>query len=482
MVVTVEELIKKVRVYNNNAADISKIRNAYECAYELHRGQFRKSGEEYIIHPLTVAYILTDMHVDCDTLCAALLHDTIEDTDASLEYIEKLFNHDVAFLVNGLTKIKKMEKSDRNELNNANMRKIIISITEDVRIIIIKLADRLHNMRTLGVMRPDKQKRIARETLNFYVNLAKYLGAYKIKEELEDLSFYYINKDEYDRIFKNRNKTIFKNENYLCDMKDNLIKCLNSRNIISDGYIKYKNVYGIYKQLLADKRLSDIHNLLSIVLTTDSKELCYLIVGIVHDLYKPIDSEFRDYICRPKANMYSSLHTTVFGENNNLVQIKIRTNDMDNIANNGIAAYWDLCMGDVRDMMQKELERKYQFFDSLVQINKTFTDNNEFARKISDELFSDMVHVYTSNGGVIELPAGSTIVDYVYKLGYESVNNIFGAAVNGEIMDVNYVLRNDDWICLIENKYVGGPKISWEDFAKTTIAREKIRALKLEKK
>ena len=475
MEVTVESFMKKVKEYNGE--DINKVRRAYELAYLLHKGQYRQSGEEYIIHPLTVADILANMHVDSDTLCAALLHDTVEDTGILLSQIEDMFNKDVATLVDGVTKIRKMSYSDKNELNNANLRKIVTSITKDVRIIIIKLADRLHNMRTLNFKNPEKQKIIAKETLDLYVNLALNIGAYNIKEELEDLAFIYINKDEYDKVFRNRSKIIYKNENYLNDMKKNITYNLDDKGINNNNYIKYKNIYGIYKKLLKGNRISDIHDLLSIILTTDSIESCYLTLGIVHKLYNPVNLEFKDYICRPKTNMYSSLHTTVFGDNNSLVQIKIRTKEMDKIDNNGIAAYWDMYKGDARKIMQEEIERKYQFFDSLVEINNTFSDNNEFAKKISDELFSDKVYVFTDKGDVVELPVGSTIVDYVYKLGYDSTNTIFGAVVNGEVMDVNYVLKNNDRIVLIDNKYIGGPKISWSDFAKTTVAKKRIREL-----
>ena len=477
MEVTAESFMKKVKEYNGE--DIDKVRRAFELAYLLHKGQYRQSGEEYIIHPLTVAYILADMYVDSDTLCAALLHDTVEDTNISLKEIEDLFNKDVAMLVDGVTKIKNLTYSDKNKLNNANMRKIITSITKDVRIVIIKLADRLHNMRTLGFKSPEKQKIIAKETLDLYVNLANSIGAYKIKEELEDLSFIYIDKYKYDKVFRNRNKIIFRNENYLADMKKNIIFSLNNRGIVCDSYIKYKNVYGIYKKLVEGYHMYDIHNLLSIVLATDDISSCYLALGLTHSLYNPINMEFKDYICRPKTNMYSSLHTTVFGDNNSLVQIKIRTKKMDKIANNGIAAYWDMYKGDARKIMQDEIEKKYQFFDSLVEIDNAFSDDGEFAKKISNELFSDKVYVFTNKGDVIELPVGSTIVDYVYKLGYDSTNTIFGALVNGEVMDVNYVLKNNDRITLIDNKYMGGPKISWNDFAKTTVAKTKIKELSM---
>ena len=472
-VITVEDFMNKVKEYNYE--DINKVRCAYKLAYNLHKGQYRQSGEEYIMHPLTVAYILTDMYVDSDTLCAALLHDTVEDCNITLEEIEELFNKDVAMLVDGVTKISKMNYSSKKELNNANMRKIVTSITKDIRIIIIKLADRLHNMRTLDFKTLEKQKENAHETLDLFVNLARNIGAYKIMEELEDLSLKYINRSEYDKVYYNRAKVIFKHENYLREMRDDITNSINDKGINNNSYLKYMNIYGIYKKLINGYKISDIHNLLSLIINTDDVSSCYLILGIVHDLYNPINYEFTDYICRPKTNMYSSLHTTVFGPNNSLVQAQIRTYEMDKIAINGIAAYWGLYKGDARRIMQEELEHNYQFFDSLVEINNMFPDNEEFAEKVSDELFSDKIYVYTSKGKVVELPVGSTIVDFIYKTGYGSSNTIVGAMVNDELREVNYVLQNNDRINLIDNKYLGGPKVNWDTLAKTTLAKKRIR-------
>lgn len=477
MSVSVDDFIKKVKMYNPDGINI--VRKAYELAYNLHKGQYRQSGEEYIIHPLTVAYILADMHVDTDTLCAALLHDTVEDTDITLDEIRELFNDDVCLLVDGVTKISRMNFSSEKDLVNANIRKIVTGITKDIRIIIIKLADRLHNMRTLGFKRPSKQLENAQETLDIYVNLAYNIGAYRIKNELEDLSFKYINDYEYNRIFRARNKIIFKNENVINDMVNEIRYNLEKIDIDSDIYVIYKNIYGIYKRLINsnNNNINDIHDLCSVVLNVSNVGACYMALGCIHSLYFPINYHFKDYICRPKTNMYRSIHTTVFGKNNMLLQAQIRTYEMDKIDNNGISAYWDIYKGNARMAMQEDIEKKYQFFDSLVELDNMFPNNDDFAMRLSDELFSDKVYVYGGNGNVMEMPVGSTVVDYVYKIGGD-VSNLFGAWVNDEIVGLDYVLKNGDRVVAIDNEYIGGIKVSWEDFVKTSLAKKKIREFK----
>ena len=473
MSIGINNLLDKVREYNPSA--IEEVSKAYYLANDLHKGQYRQSGEEYIIHPLTVAYILADMHVDTDTLCAALLHDTVEDTNITLNEIEELFNKDVANLVDGVTKISRMNFSSRTDENNANVRKIVTSITNDIRIIIIKLADRLHNMRTLDFKTEYKQKENAHETLDIFVNLAYNIGAYKLKNELEDLSFKYINRYEYDRILYKRENIIDSSKKYIDEMIDNINNKLNDINVNSDSYVIYKNIYGIYKRLSSGIRMNYIHDLISIIMTTDNVYDCYLVLGAIHSLYNPINDKFKDYISRPKTNMYSSLHTTVFGLDDMLVQAQIRTKEMDNIDKNGISAYWDIYGVDAREKMQKDIRNKYQFFNSLVDINNMFPNNSDFAKKLGDELFSSKVYVYTPLGEVMELPKGSSVIDYLYKINYKDIDLVCGAFVNDELVNLDCVLKDGDRVIPIDNKSLGGPNVKWEEMAKTSYAKRKIK-------
>ena len=473
MGITFDSFVDKVMLYNSKDIDI--VKKAYFLAKNLHNGQYRQSGEEFIIHPLTVAYILADMHVDTDTLCAALLHDTVEDTGISLDEIEKMFNKDVANLVDGVTKISKINFSSKSDMSNANMRKIVISITKDIRIIIIKLADRLHNMRTLDFKSVDKQREIAKETLDLFVNLAYNIGAYKVKNELEDLSFKYLNSYEYDRILFKRKAVILKSKKDIDDMICNINEHLASKGICCNNYVVYKNIYGIYKRLLGGDNIYYIHDLISIVFNCSDVIDCYVVLGIIHSLYPPLNDMFRDYVSRPKTNGYSSLHTTVFGPDNLLVQFQIRTKEMDKIDTYGIGAYWDIYGSNAKEMMQNDIRSKYQFFNSLVQINNMFPNNDDFACKLNDELFSDKVYVYTPSGSVIELPAGSSIVDYLYKINCDANNFVYAAFVNNELVDLDYVLKNNDRVVLIDNRYLGGPNVRWEKFAKTSFAKKKLR-------
>ena len=356
----------------------------------------RQSGEQYITHPLNVAYILAEMHADRDTLCAALLHDTLEDTSATKKDIADLFNKDVANLVDGVTKLNKMNFSSKQEQNLANTRKIITGITEDVRIIIIKLADRLHNMRTLSFKSEFKQKENALETLEIFVPLAYYIGAYRIKSELEDLSLRYLKPDIYKSIEEKKKLVEDSSSQYLKEMLFKIKSFLDNKNIPNEIKLRTKNIYGIYKRISEGQKLSDIHDLFAIKIMVDEVENCYRTLYYIHNYYHPINDKFKDYICNPKTNMYRSLHTTVFGPNDSLVQTQIRTFDMDKIASFGLSTYWDIEKGKARDIMQEDLKEKYQFFKSLTEINAMFGDNQEFISQIKKELFSDKIYVYTS--------------------------------------------------------------------------------------
>ena len=471
--ITINDLLINLSEYNPDA--ISDVKKAYDYASYLHNGQVRQSGEPYISHPLNVAYILSEMHADSDTVCAGLLHDTLEDTNIKKEDIAHDFNQNVANLVDGVTKLAKMNFSSKQDQNYANTRKIITGITDDVRIIIIKLADTLHNMRTLEFKSEFKQKENSLETMEIFVPLAYYIGAYRIKSELEDLSLKYLKPDVYKRIGEKKIKLEEASGDILKEMLYKIETLLNDRNIPNEIKVRTKNIYGIYKRLSEGHKLSDIHDLLALKIMVDEIENCYIGLYLVHSKYKPINDKFKDYICNPKTNMYRSLHTTVFGPEDRLVQTQIRTFDMDKIASFGLTAYWDIEKGKARDVMQDDLKQKYQFFKSLIEINSIFGDNQQFVNQVKNELFANKIYVYTTKGDIIELPIGSTIIDYAYKLDTDIGNTMVGAFVNDEYVPVDYVLHNKDRVRIVTNELSYGPREEWLDIAKTSLAKSKIK-------
>ncbi len=469
-----DELVEKVQEYLNTQ-EIVKVKNAYQYANTLHDGQLRQSGEPYIIHPLTVAYILAEMHADCDTICAGLLHDTLEDTDTSKEEIAELFGSETANLVDGVTKLKKMNFSSKEEQNMANTRKIITGITSDVRIIIIKLADRLHNMRTLQFKSEFKQKENSMETMDIFVPLAYYIGAYRIKSELEDLSLRYLYPDTYKRIEERKIKVEEDSKSCLQEMLSTIKRILSDKEIPNEIKVRTKNIYGIYKRQQQGHKLSDIHDLLALKIIVDEIENCYITLGAVHSKYNPINDKFKDYIYNPKTNMYRSLHTTVFGPEDRLVQTQIRTFDMDKVASFGLTAYWETHDENAREEMQSKLKEKYQFFSSLVEMNSMFADNKEFVSQVKKEIFTDKVYVYTTKGEIIELPKGSNIIDFAYKVNADVGNTMIGATVNNRPVEVDYILRNKDRVKILTDDLSYGPREDWIEKAHTAYAKKKIR-------
>lgn len=471
--ITYEDFLKKLEFYSEE--EVCQIKKAYQYADELHKEQKRQSGEPYIIHPLNVAYILADMKADCDTICAGLLHDTLEDTEFTKEDIADIFNKDVANLVDGVTKISKLNFSSKKEENYANTRKIILGITDDVRIIIIKLADRLHNMRTLQFKSPFKQKENALETMEIFIPLAYCIGAYRIKSELEDLSLMYLRNDMYKRIEEVKFKLEEENTEVLNEMLYKIKGILDDKSIPNEIKVRTKNIYGIYKRINEGHKVGDIHDLFALKIMVDEIDNCYRTLGIIHSNYHPINDKFKDYICNPKTNMYRSLHTTVFGPNEKLVQTQIRTFDMDKIASFGLTAYWDINKGDARNIMQKDLKEKYQFFKSLTEINNAFNDNQDFVSSVKKELFSDKIYVYGSKGEIIELPRNATPIDFAYQLGDNIGNTMVASIVNDEYVPVDFALRNKDRVRIVTDELSFGPRRDWLEKAKTTYAKRKIK-------
>lgn len=368
-----------------------------------------------------------------------------------------------------------MNFSSKQEKNLANTRKIITSIREDVRIIIIKLADRLHNMRTLQFKTKFKQQENSVETMEIFVPLAYYIGAYRIKSELEDISLQYLYPDDYKRAEEIKQKVENESKSCLNEMLLTINDILTNEEIPHEIKVRTKNIYGICKRLKAGDKLSDIHDLLSLKVMVDTIDNCYSTLKLIHFEYHPINNRFKDYLCNPKTNMYRSLHTTVFGADDRLVQTQIRTFDMDKIASFGLTAYWDINKGNAREVMQEDLKNKYQFFKSLVDIDNVFSDNKKFVDQVKDELFANKVYVYTPKGEIIELPEGSTAIDFAYKIHSAIGNAMVGVEINGEPANIGSPLHLNDRVRIITSSTATGPNEEWIENAKTTRAKRKIK-------
>jgi len=475
-VVTIDMLIERVREYDDNLDDLDLIVRAYEYASRKHFGQKRISGDDYIQHPLNVALILTEINADCKCMAAAILHDTIEDSDSTKDEIIKLFGSEVALLVDGVTKINKLHFNSASEQMVANQRKILVGLSEDVRVIIIKLADRLHNMRTLYVMTEEKQKKKSRETLEILTPVAHRLGINKIKSELEDLSLRYLKPDVYFDILEKLNTK-------KRDMDDDVGKMINEvSSMLSDHHITHeikgrsKSIYSIYNKLSKGKNFNDIYDILALRVLVETEQECYLVLGLIHSKYKPVPKRFKDYIAMPKTNLYQSLHTTVFGVDGKLFEIQIRTHDMNKIAEYGIASHWsykEQSDGGKKDAM----EQKLQIFRSIIELNEESNTPEEFINSIKkDVLTSESIYVYTPKGDVMELPVGSTPVDFAYKVHSEVGDSMTQAIVNDNIVTLDYVLHTGDIIKVNTSKSSKGPNRDWLNFVATSQARNKIKS------
>ena len=476
--ITIEELIETISSYISNEEDINLIRKAYDYAYEKHFGQTRITGEAYIQHPLNVAMILTTINADAKCIAAALLHDTIEDCDASFEELKELFGSEVAMLVNCVTKINKIKYNSVSEQMAANQRKILVGLSEDVRVIIIKLADRLHNMRTLYVMSEEKQKRKARETLEILTPVAHRLGINKIKSELEDLSLRYLKPDAYYDIVEKLNKKKSERDEAVGKMLNEVSNLLNEHGIKHEIKGRSKSIYSIYNKLNKGKKWEDIYDILALRVFVDTEQECYLALGLIHSKYKPVPKRFKDYIAMPKTNLYQSLHTTVFGIDSSLFEIQIRTYEMDKIAEYGIASHWSYKENKDSSLANKDaMEQKLQIFRSIIELNNETETPEEFIDSIKKDVLTDKsIYVYTPKGDVIELPEGATPVDFAYKVHSEVGNTMVGAIVNDSIVALNYQLKTGDIIKINTSKLSKGPNRDWLDFVTTTQAKAKIKA------
>ena len=476
--ITINDVISEFKKYNQNEEDINLINKAYDYAYKKHFGVKRISGDDYIIHPLNVAMILTDINADAACMSAALLHDTIEDTDSTKEEIAKLFGQEVALLVDGVTKINKLHFSNSGEQMAANQRKILVGLSEDVRVIIIKLADRLHNMRTLYVMPEERQKKKSRETLEILTPVADRLGINKIKSELEDLSLRYLKPDAYFDILEKLNTKKTEMDTYVSKMLSDVSNLLTEHNIKHEIFGRSKSVYSIYKKMQKGKKFNDIYDILALRVLVDTEQECYLVLGLIHSKYKPVPNRFKDYIAMPKTNLYQSLHTTIFGVEGKLFEVQIRTYEMHKIAEYGIASHWTYkAKGASVKTVKDSMEEKLQIFRSIMELNEDTNSPEEFINNIKqDVLTTNSIYVYTPKGDVIELPAESTPVDFAYKVHTEVGNSIIGAIVNDNIVPLDYHLKTGDIIKINTSKASKGPNKDWLNFVVTTHAKNKIKS------
>ena len=474
--ITIEDLINKVKEYDETPEDLNLIRSAYEYAYKKHFSQKRITGDDYITHPLNVAWILTNVNADAEAISAALLHDTIEDSDSTYEEIKDLFGENVAKIVDGVTKINRLKFNSDSEQMAANQRKILVGLSSDVRVLIVKLADRLHNMRTLYVLSEAKQKRKAKETLEILTPVAHRLGMYKLKSELEDLSLRYLNPDAYYDIVEKLNLKKTERDEAVGKMLDEVSNLLTEHNITHEIKGRSKSIYSIYNKMNKGKKFEDIYDILALRVFVNTEQECYLALGLIHSKYKPVPKRFKDYIAMPKTNLYQSLHTTVFGIDGELFEIQIRTYEMDRIAEYGIASHWSY-KENKKVNNKDQMEQKLEIFRSIIELNEDASTPEEFISNVKkDILFNDSIYVYTPKGDVIELPNGATCVDFAYRVHSEVGDKMIGAIVNDNIVPFDYVLKTGDIIKVNTSKLSKGPNKDWLKFVVTSHAKNKIRA------
>ncbi|OSB09477.1 RelA/SpoT family protein [Paraclostridium bifermentans] len=469
-----QELIEKIKRYAPNG-DLDLIEKAYYYGKKAHEGQLRKSGEPYFIHPIAVANILCDMELDMQTIAAGLLHDVVEDTEFTYEDIKNDFGEEIADLVDGVTKLGQIKYKSKEETQAENLRKMFLAMSKDIRVILIKLADRLHNMRTLKFMPPEKAKAKATETLEIYGGIASRLGIYKVKWELEDIALRYIDSDGYYDLVEKVAKKRSQREAYIERIVHILKEKFDEVNINCDIYGRPKHFYSIYRKMKnKHKDFEEIYDLMAVRIIVNSVKDCYAVLGMVHTLWKPIPGRFKDYIAMPKPNMYQSLHTIVVGPDGEPLEIQIRTNEMHNIAEYGIAAHWKYKEGKTT-VKESKLEEKLQWLRQMMEWEKDLKDPQEFMDALKDDVFNSQVYVFTPKGDVIELPAGSTPIDFAYRVHTNVGNKCVGAKINGRIVTLDYKLQNGNIVEILTSANSSGPSRDWINIVQTPNAKSKIR-------
>src|SRR6056297_1149517 len=468
----IEVLLKKIRS-DMDDPDLDIVKKAYEIANEAHDGQYRVSGEPYVEHPINVAYILADLGLDIISISAALLHDVVEDTKFTREDIEKMFGNEVALLVDGVTKLTKLNFKSKEEHQAESLRKMFLAMAKDIRVVLIKLADRLHNMRTLEHLGREKQIFKSEETIEIYAPLAHRLGMSRMKSELEDLSFYFLQPDVYEELKKklkenrsSRNRNI---QNAITTLRENI----EDQKLDAEIYGRSKHLYSIYQKMQRKEvDFSEIYDLTAVRILVENVSECYQVRGIVHEIWKPMPGRFKDYIAMPKSNMYQSLHTTVIGPSGDPLEVQIRTHEMHRTAEYGIAAHWRYKEGKTTD---NDYEEKLSWLRQLLEWQKDLQEPQEFMKALKIDLFEDEVFVFTPKGDVMSLPQGGTPIDFAYHIHTEVGHSCVGAKVNGKIVPLEYELNNGDIVNIITSKKSTGPSRDWLKYVKTSTARSKIK-------
>ncbi|QRN86296.1 bifunctional (p)ppGpp synthetase/guanosine-3',5'-bis(diphosphate) 3'-pyrophosphohydrolase [Clostridia bacterium] len=470
---SVDKLIERIKEYNPDV-DGALIQKAYHTAFEAHKGQERKSGEEYIIHPLNVAFILANFQMDTASIVAGLLHDVVEDTVISLEEVEKEFGEEVALLVDGVTKLSMIQYKDREEHQVENLRKMLLAMAKDIRVIMIKLSDRLHNMRTLKYMSIEKQKRTSQETLEIYAPLAHRLGVFRIKWELEDLALKHLEPESYRKLVQTISMKRKEREEYINSVIEILKKEIEELNISVDIQGRPKHFFSIYNKMTKqNKELSEIYDLIAIRIILDNVKDCYAVLGVIHTLWKPIPGRFKDYIAMPKPNMYQSLHTTVIGPGGEPFEVQIRTWEMHRTSEFGVAAHWEYKEGKRKG--SEDINKQFSWFrNTIIDLQKDTGNAKDFIDTLKTDIFSNRVYVFTPKGDVIELKQDSTPIDFAYMIHTDIGNRAVGAKVNGKMVQFDHKLKTGD-IVEVKTSRSGKPSMDWLKIVATTQAKNKIR-------
>lgn len=472
-----EELVGIIKDYHPSD-DLSIIEKAYQTAKSHHEGQLRKSGEPYIIHPLKVAIILAELEMDKESIVAGILHDVVEDTDMTLDEVAKEFGPDVAVLVDGVTKLTRISwSSDKTEIQAENLRKMFLAMAKDIRVIIIKLADRLHNMRTLQFMKPEKQREKSRETLEIFAPLASRLGISKIKVELDNLALQYLEPEEYAKLLQDIDMKKEAREEYIGEIVEEVRTHLEEAGIKAKVYGRVKHYFSIYKKMhVQHKTLDQIYDLFAVRVLVDTIPDCYAVLGIIHEMYTPMPGRFKDYIAMPKPNRYQSLHTTLIAKNGTPFEIQIRTYEMHRMAEYGIAAHWKYKEGKGSETRLSGEEEKLSWLRQILEWQQELSDNGEFLSSIKSDLdlFSENVYCFTPGGEVKNLPKGSTPIDFAYSIHSAVGNRMVGARVNDRLVPINYIIHNGDRVEIITSQNSKGPSRDWLAIVKSTQAKNKI--------